>query len=91
MEIDYTPTEYCYGRVSFNLETPIEELETYIAVKALLDEFSCLTKNLLCKDIATDYWMSYLKRIGIPSNSYDVQLAYDFAYGDGCEFEWEVC
>jgi len=91
MKIDYTSTEHCYGRVSFNLETPIEELETYLAVKALLREFSCFTKNILCKDVAIDYWVSYLKRMGIPCNYYDIQVAYDLAYGDGCEFEWGIC
>ena len=87
--VDYSPTENCYARIDFDIDSLVGTNRS-IATTMLLDEFSSIQKNIVVRDIAMTYWKGYCKRMKIYCNNDDIQQAYDLAYGYGCEFGWEV-
>lgn len=80
-----------YGYVIFNhnWKDDIEDQELSKATKHLLLEFEGLKKNSLSYKISMDTWKAQCLTQGIICTNQDIQTAYDLAYGNGCEWEWE--
>ncbi len=74
---------------SYVLYEPSRKTNNKVVV-FLLGEFEGLKKNIVSHSEAIWFWGNKCLRNGLKYNNDDIQEAYDIAYGDGCEYKWEL-
>ena len=87
--IEYKPTkDIKYLPVTFDLTLDEDDVITNPAICFLLSEFEMSSKNILSYSFAMDLWIDKCSRNGIKCTRQDVEDAYSYAYGYGCEYEF---
>lgn len=90
MGIEYEPSnDLKYYRVTYDLTIDEDDIITNPAICFLLSEFGCSSKNVLSYSHAVDLWIDKCRRNGIRCTRQNVHDAYTYAYGLGCEYEFE--